>query len=175
MGLSNAFALLAFGASVQKAFGKPARFWFIILQASQFHVIYYASRTLPNMFAFALSMSKPNRRGRRRANKFEGTLALRSYLIANSAPPSSGLTSKHCRLCLYLLTIAGIVFRSELAILLGTITIYLLTRQRISIAKAVIPAGIIGTAIGLFSTVSIDSFFWQTFPLCVLCVFGWLT
>jgi len=150
---------------VQKAFGKPARFWFIILQASQFHVIYYASRTLPNMFAFALSMSKPNRRGRRRANKFEGTLALRSYLIANSAPPSSGLTSKHCRLCLYLLTIAGIVFRSELAILLGTITIYLLTRQRISIAKAVIPAGIIGTAIGLFSTVSIDSFFWQTFPL----------
>lgn len=148
LGLSNAFALLAFGASVEKAFGKPARFWFTILQASQFHVIYYASRTLPNMFAFALS-----------------TLALRSYLIANSAPPSSGLTSKHCRLCLYLLTIAGIVFRSELAILLGTITIYLLIRQRISIAKAVIPAGIIGTAIGLSSTVSIDSFFWQTFPL----------
>ncbi|OCL01828.1 glycosyltransferase family 22 protein [Glonium stellatum] len=148
LGLTNAFALLAFGASVQKAFGKPARFWFIILQASQFHVIYYASRTLPNVFAFALS-----------------TLALRSYLVANSTPPSSDLASKHYRLCLYLLTIAGIIFRSELTILLGTITLYLLTQQRISITKAVIPAGIIGTAIGLFSTVSVDSFFWQTFPL----------
>jgi alpha-1,6-mannosyltransferase len=73
--------------------------------------------------------------------------------------------SKHYRLTLYLLTIAGVVFRSELAILLGTITIYLFLTQKISIARVIIPAGLGGLAIGLLCTVSLDSFFWQSFPL----------
>ncbi|KAJ4329832.1 alpha-1,6- mannosyltransferase [Ascochyta clinopodiicola] len=68
-------------------------------------------------------------------------------------------------LCLYLLTIAGIVFRSELAILVGTITLYLLITQRLSLIKVVIPAGLGGLVIGLLCTVPIDSFFWQSFPL----------
>jgi alpha-1,6-mannosyltransferase len=73
--------------------------------------------------------------------------------------------NRRLRLCLYLLTIAGIVFRSELAILVGTVTLYLLITQRISIVKVVIPAGLGGLVIGLLCTVSIDSFFWQSFPL----------
>ncbi len=55
LGLFNAFALLRYKNGVVKAFGKAAGRWYILLQASQFHVIYYASRTLPNMFAFGLS------------------------------------------------------------------------------------------------------------------------
>jgi alpha-1,6-mannosyltransferase len=55
LGLFNAFALLRYKNGVDKAFGKAAGRWYILLQASQFHVIYYASRTLPNMFAFGLS------------------------------------------------------------------------------------------------------------------------
>lgn len=55
LGLFNAFALLRYKNGVEKAFGKAAGRWYILLQASQFHVIYYASRTLPNMFAFGLS------------------------------------------------------------------------------------------------------------------------
>ena len=31
--------------------------WYLLLQASQFHVLFYASRTLPNMFVFGLSTS----------------------------------------------------------------------------------------------------------------------
>lgn len=64
-----------------------------------------------------------------------------------------------------MLTIAGIVFRSELAILVGTITLYLLITQRLSIVKVIIPAGAGGLVIGLLCTVPIDSFFWQSFPL----------
>jgi alpha-1,6-mannosyltransferase len=57
LGLLNAAALLRYRTGLDKAFGKNVGRWYILLQASQFHVIYYASRTLPNMFAFALSES----------------------------------------------------------------------------------------------------------------------
>ncbi|KAH8732778.1 Alg9-like mannosyltransferase family-domain-containing protein [Phaeosphaeriaceae sp. PMI808] len=145
LGLINAAALIAFGRSVQRAFGKSAGIWFTLFQASQFHVIYYASRTLPNMFALIFS-----------------NLALRSLLNASSLPWEG---SRGYRLSLYLLTVAGIVFRSELAILLGTITLYLLISQKISIIKVIIPAGLGGLIIGLLCTVPLDSFFWQSFPL----------
>ena len=57
LGLLNAASLVAFGRSVQKAFGTSAGVWYALFQASQFHAIYYASRTLPNMFAFVFSKS----------------------------------------------------------------------------------------------------------------------
>jgi alpha-1,6-mannosyltransferase len=68
-------------------------------------------------------------------------------------------------LCLYLLTVVGIVFRSELAILVGTITLHLLVTRQASIPKVIIPAGLGGLIIGLLCTVPLDSFFWQSFPL----------
>ena len=55
LGLFNAFALLRFRKGLDKAFGKDVGRCYILLLASQFHVIFYASRTLPNMFAFGLS------------------------------------------------------------------------------------------------------------------------
>lgn len=60
---------------------------------------------------------------------------------------------------------SGVVFRSELAILVGTTTLYLLASRRVSITGVVIPAGFGGLVIGLLCTVLIDSFFWQSFPL----------
>jgi alpha-1,6-mannosyltransferase len=91
-----------------------------------------------------------------------GNLALRSLLNSYTIPWDG---SKGFRLSLYLLTIAGIVFRSELAILVGTITLYLLLTQRASITGVIIPAGIGGLIIGLLCTIPLDSLFWQSFPL----------
>lgn len=51
----NALALMSYARAARQAFGRGVANWYIILQATQFHVIFYASRTLPNMFAFALS------------------------------------------------------------------------------------------------------------------------
>lgn len=55
LGLYNAFSILAFRNAIARAFGRNTANWYIILQASQFHVMFYASRTLPNFFAFGLS------------------------------------------------------------------------------------------------------------------------
>jgi hypothetical protein len=57
LGLLNAAALVQFKRAIDTAYGNVAGRWYILLQASQFHVMFYASRTLPNMFAFSISKS----------------------------------------------------------------------------------------------------------------------
>lgn len=55
LGAFNAACLLAFKNALATAFGKPASRWWTVFMVCQFHVMYYLSRTLPNMFAFGLS------------------------------------------------------------------------------------------------------------------------
>lgn len=91
------------------------------------------------------------------------TLALRALLPETTI--SAGQRKARYRLALCLLTIAGIVFRSELALFLATQTLFLLGTGRAGLRREIIPAGILGLLIGLGLTVPIDSFFWQDFPL----------
>jgi alpha-1,6-mannosyltransferase len=66
---------------------------------------------------------------------------------------------------LVLITVAGIIFRSELAVFLAMNTLFLLATNRVRIITDIIPAGIVGLVVGLSTTVVIDSYFWQQFPL----------
>ncbi|KAF2099301.1 alpha-1,6-mannosyltransferase subunit Ecm39 [Rhizodiscina lignyota] len=147
LGLFNAGALLSLRNAVARTFGPSASKWYVLFQASQFHIIYYASRTLPNMYAFGMT-----------------TIAMRSYMLANLYEPNHYWSKQYIRQAVFLMTLAGVVFRSEIAIFLATHLIYLLLRRRASL-KTIIPAGLVGAALGLAATVSVDSFFWQKFPL----------
>ena len=73
--------------------------------------------------------------------------------------------AKRRKLALYLLTVAGVIFRSELAILVATVSASLMVIQRVPPRTVILPAGIFAAVVGLLVTVSVDSFFWQRFPL----------
>lgn len=60
LGMLNAASLVALARGVRRTSGASAGIWFVLLQTSQFHVMFYASRTLPNMFAFIFSMLRFN-------------------------------------------------------------------------------------------------------------------
>lgn len=95
----------------------------------------------------------------------QATYALHNIISAQSISTKSPKSIRRRRLALYLLTCSGIIFRSEIAILLAMQTLYLLSKRRTSMPNEVIPAGFFGVLIGLGVTVTIDSFFWQRFPL----------
>ena len=148
LGLINVAALWSLKYAVDTAYGVTAGRWFVVMQTAQFHVMFYASRTLPNMFAFPLVL-----------------VAQRLIILGKSIPAKSLKASKRRRLALYLLTIAGVIFRSEIAILLALETSIMMLHGRASLAKDIVHAGLVGIMSGLLSTVAVDSIFWQHFPL----------
>ena len=52
LGLFNAYSLLKFKNGLDGTFGRGAGRWFVLFMAGQFHVLFYASRTLPNIIHF---------------------------------------------------------------------------------------------------------------------------
>lgn len=139
LGLMNAGALLVFKSNVESAFGRSTARWYALLQLSQFHVLFYASRTLPNMFAFGLT-----------------TLAF-SQLVPH---PDGRARAWRYRLAIANLTIAAAVFRSELAILLVTVALYGLALGHVSLRR-IITTVVIFVIAFLVPTIPIDSYFWQ--------------
>ena len=140
LGLYNALALGIFAHGLRRCYGQTVAVWYLLFQGSQFHLIYYASRPLSNMFAFGLT-----------------TLGMRFYLPDPTAEsPYAGP-----RLSLVLLTFAGIVFRSELALLVAVQTLVLLAHRRVRLFEDAIYGGLTGVTSGLLATVLVDSQFWQ--------------
>ena len=76
------------------------------------------------------------------------------------------------RLAVFLLTLTAIIFRSEVAILLFCNITYIFLKRIarsghlavavILLRSTVMPAGILGTVIGLCITIPVDSYFWQS-------------
>jgi alpha-1,6-mannosyltransferase len=89
--------------------------------------------------------------------------------------PGNGLgyPSAYRRRCaIFLLTVTAVVFRSEVAILLFWHIVHMVLKESARsggfthaaalLRSTVIPAGVLGLSVGLFMTVSVDSYFWQS-------------
>ncbi|KAM0483545.1 hypothetical protein ACHAPX_002036 [Trichoderma viride] len=139
LGGFNAVCLVVFGAAVREAFGRGAARWWVVMSVAQFHVVFYLSRTLPNMFAFGLT-----------------TLASAFLLPKNNA----SLQRTRRRQAIALLVFATAIFRSELAILLAATGLLALARSYLSLRELItfFLASFIA-ALGL--SIPIDSYFWQ--------------
>ncbi|KAK4157816.1 Alg9-like mannosyltransferase family-domain-containing protein [Chaetomidium leptoderma] len=140
LGLFNAACLLVFAKNLKWAYGTGTARWYLLLQASQFHIMFYASRTLPNMFAFGLT-----------------TLAF-AFLLPQPGKPKS--TARRQRLSITMFVFAAVVFRSEVALLLGTTVLHLLIIPALSLERVLFPFTV-SVLIALATSVPIDSYFWQ--------------
>lgn len=105
-------------------------FWFMILLISQFHILYYSSRTLPNFIALPLV-----------------SYAISKIIIGDM----SGLTW---------LAFTGIVFRLEIGlfgVIIALISSTIFGQSNIFLNLIML---CVGTIVGLITTLTIDSYFW---------------
>jgi alpha-1,6-mannosyltransferase len=186
LGGFNAVCLVVFGAAVREAFGRGAARWWVVMSVTQFHVVFYLSRTLPNMFAFGLSELPPfpsypslpvTQHIDIHFSSHPSCFISRSIVHAPSAilissiiatlasafllpKNNASLQRTRRRQAIALLVFATAIFRSELAILLAATGLLALARSYLCLRELItfFLASFIA-ALGL--SIPIDSYFWQ--------------
>ncbi|XP_053597598.1 dol-P-Man:Man(7)GlcNAc(2)-PP-Dol alpha-1,6-mannosyltransferase [Microplitis demolitor] len=131
LGLLVIYTLRLYRQTLQKIFGIELTNWFVAIMVTQYHFMYYLSRPLPNIMAMPLVL-----------------LALRGWLEQSHI------------LFIWSSALAIIIFRAELALLLGLFLLYDIAYKKLTIPRVLkicIPAGICSLAL----TLVIDSYFWK--------------
>ncbi|GAQ78841.1 alpha-1,6-mannosyltransferase [Klebsormidium nitens] len=130
LGLATASSLIALNRQIRSRFGPNVGRAFALVCCSQFHLLFYASRPLPNIFA----------------------LGLVSYAYAR------WLEGRPVAMLRFVVFAMG-VFRCDLVILLGPLGLHLLLTRSISFWAA-FRCCFVAAVASLAVTVAVDSFFW---------------
>ncbi|KAK6755187.1 hypothetical protein RB195_013891 [Necator americanus] len=134
LGMTNVMAFLNFARAVRKHFGAETATFLRIIVASQFHMLFYASRPLPNTFAFILVLTV-----------FQRCLENRYESAVRWA------------------TTAVVLFRCELVLLFAPIFLPVILRGRLPLFgwDGALAIGIKTAAKVLAVTIPVDSLFWR--------------
>lgn len=120
VGLANVLGLVAVQNAIRRRFGSTAETFYVLFTVTQFHVPFYASRTLPNMLA----------------------LPLVTYALAWI------LERRHPRRAVACLVVAAVIVRAEIALLLAPLAVQMLVKRRISLT-ALIVSGLVSGVLAL--------------------------
>ncbi|CAG7725517.1 unnamed protein product [Allacma fusca] len=120
-----------FRESISKEFGRPFALWLVLITASQFHLMFYLGRTLPNTLAMPAAL-----------------LAIHYWIKGNH------------KMLILMGGIDTIIFRSELAMLFGFIMLFELYHARVTLFSC-IKYGIPVAILTVGCSVLVDSIFWQ--------------
>ncbi|EPX74277.1 uncharacterized protein SOCG_03488 [Schizosaccharomyces octosporus yFS286] len=132
IGFLSCESFMAVAKALRKRFGFFAGISFILITAGQFHLIYYMSRPLPNVYGLMFT------------NAALGFLLNGKYYKSISV-----------------LAFAAVVIRSEIFLLLSVLSLSLLGQRRIHIGRLFL-IGVLSSVTALSFTVFIDSWFWGT-------------
>ncbi|KAI0306185.1 Alg9-like mannosyltransferase family-domain-containing protein [Multifurca ochricompacta] len=139
----NAQGLCFLRRAVARRFGRSTSLLFTLITVSQFHIPFWMGRTLPNMFALPFVNAA-------------------IYLLLERGDRATRTT--RASLAIGLLAFAAVVIRAEIAGLLGLFAVQLLADGSLSVAR-LIKIGIISSLASIALTISIDSYFWDRWPL----------
>ncbi|XP_033358008.1 probable Dol-P-Man:Man(7)GlcNAc(2)-PP-Dol alpha-1,6-mannosyltransferase isoform X1 [Bombus vosnesenskii] len=131
LGLLVIGTLKLYKDALQSIFGLQFTKWLVAITVTQYHFMYYLSRPLPNIMAMPLVL-----------------LALYGWLKQNHM------------IFIWSSAAAIIIFRAELAMLLGLFLLYDIANKKLTILrlfKIAIPAGIFFLTL----TITVDSIFWR--------------
>uniref|UniRef100_A0A2M4BGQ3 Mannosyltransferase n=1 Tax=Anopheles marajoara TaxID=58244 RepID=A0A2M4BGQ3_9DIPT len=125
------FAWNRLKVTILHKFGVTVGVWFMLITATQFHFMFYLSRPLPNIMALPLVLLAVN---------YWLNRSMKLFVLCSGA--------------------AIVIFRAELAMLLGLYLLYDLYYKRIALPvflRVAIPGGVLLVLL----TVAVDSFFWR--------------
>ena len=131
LALATGCSLVAVQRATRRRFGGTAAKVYALLSATQFHYLFYAGRTLPNTYGGIFA-----------------AVAVARWM------DNDGATA------LRLLTVAAVIFRFELVMLIAPLALLLLLRGQLSFVRIAV-LGITTGAVALAATVAVDSIFWQ--------------
>ncbi|KAF1772390.1 GPI mannosyltransferase [Phytophthora cactorum] len=112
-------------------FGRDASRFLLLICACQFHLLFYMTRTLPNVYALALVL-------------FGLGFWLRSK----------------CQRCVFLFTFTTVAFRGDTVLLFAPLVLNMLLSRRVSFFRMVC-WGLSSGIVALVLTVLVDSYFWR--------------